>query len=535
MVLPDEDEPMWASDERSANNGTSIPIEDQAIAALEASPPLPCRSITVTPDKFVDNRLLGFQNYISTHGRPYSFPARFDFSNGYSPKELKYNSTPVTFARIIGMPAGPSRNRVVRLFIKYFENERLHDSQDMAAAIDPTNGFEHLMNGEAIGWNLFAGRWFVHLSLGHGMSMVLQLRRIVYKAWMAAATPPKPQEPPLSTGLMAKVFEQLVISNTNLVLSHQKADQKIDQMEETNIKQAAFNNEVSAFNKEVFQKNTEQHDELVRVQMDMVQVKANQHEMKAQVENNSGNIICLQRDIQNIKILTDQIPVLQAKAHAQHDELVRVQMDMVQVKANQHEMKAQVENNSGNIICLQRDIQNIKILTDQIPVLQAKAHAASQVMDDHTLRPDGVLNNLSQGNNESVLVTVPPSPRVVFKRRVAYPPTASTSAKRMCSGGDMGAKVGGASPYTSPFSSPAPSFNNSPVKSPMTGFGTPLQHSRSGFASPMTAPRFPSSPMHSSKFSMGSVGNVSTPKKRTAKSRAARSHARKTQRRWKRN
>mmetsp|Transcript_26245 Transcript_26245/g.42946 ORF Transcript_26245/g.42946 Transcript_26245/m.42946 type:complete len:477 (+) Transcript_26245:85-1515(+) len=476
MVLPDEDEPMWASDERSANNGTSIPIEDQAIAALEASPPLPCRSITVTPDKFVDNRLLGFQNYISTHGRPYSFPARFDFSNGYSPKELKYNSTPVTFARIIGMPAGPSRNRVVRLFIKYFENERLHDSQDMAAAIDPTNGFEHLMNGEAIGWNLFAGRWFVHLSLGHGMSMVLQLRRIVYKAWMAAATPPKPQEPPLSTGLMAKVFEQLVISNTNLVLSHQKADQKIDQMEETNIKQAAFNNEVSAFNKEVFQKNTEQHD-----------------------------------------------------------ELVRVQMDMVQVKANQHEMKAQVENNSGNIICLQRDIQNIKILTDQIPVLQAKAHAASQVMDDHTLRPDGVLNNLSQGNNESVLVTVPPSPRVVFKRRVAYPPTASTSAKRMCSGGDMGAKVGGASPYTSLFSSPAPSFNNSPVKSPMTGFGTPLQHSRSGFASPMTAPRFPSSPMHSSKFSMGSVGNVSTPKKRTAKSRAARSHARKTQRRWKRN
>ena len=181
MVLPDE--PMWASGER-----TSIPIEDQAIAALGASPPLPHRSIIETPDKFVDTRLLGIQIYISIDSRPYSFAASSDFSNGYSPTELKYKRAQVTFADIIGMPAGAIRNKVVRLFIKYFENERLHDSQDMAAAIDPTNGFVHVINGEAIGWNLFAGRQFVHISLGHGMSMVLQLRRIVYKAWIVSYT-----------------------------------------------------------------------------------------------------------------------------------------------------------------------------------------------------------------------------------------------------------------------------------------------------------------------------------------------------------
>ena len=177
---------------------SSVSSRDAAFDIVESFDPLPKR---VPGERSHVETKGGVRVAFTPNGRPFPITYKLDnFSKSYCHVRLKTETMqveteaePLNYDYVVSIPQREKtrRHSAALLFVEVFEEARstqpeAEDVQDLAAAEDPTNGYLWLcpVDDESYGWNrMGSGRLFDGLTCGQRMSVILQIRGLVFKLW----------------------------------------------------------------------------------------------------------------------------------------------------------------------------------------------------------------------------------------------------------------------------------------------------------------------------------------------------------------
>ena len=189
-------EPMWEDDDFRAINQ----LTTDWLGGLKE---LPKRILSESTSSNSFSKMNGLRIFISMHRRPFLVSnGSEDFTKGFCPVRVDFNEVTVavvqgergkpfiTYENIFDSTGKLVRHVDLRTLIHAFEEQRLYDphydnSQDMASTADPTGGFVYTCNesGEEYGWFSVPTQLIDGLTLGQCMSVVMQVRKLVFTKW----------------------------------------------------------------------------------------------------------------------------------------------------------------------------------------------------------------------------------------------------------------------------------------------------------------------------------------------------------------